>query len=367
MNYTRNSKTKYYTKEENDRFYASLRDYKENYRFSKNVLTRESSRDIITRALLDSSLIFETNYKKYTHKVIELGEYVQVYDLNKINLKKSKDLEKIKHQYTVHVKKEESRVEVDSKREEAYRSFYNSPLFKHKEICCGTLIHQDYPIKIKRNDNQLKTIDIKNINRAKFEMQRIAKANEKEFKTFLTLTYSENEKDIEKANKHLHSFLVYIKKLKNDFKYICVPEFQKRGAVHFHLLTNINYTDFTLLSKEEIKLWSPSSKKWEIGRNIKGWNKGYNLIKDISDKSFNIVGYISKYMTKDIDNRLWGKRKYHYSRNLIKPTVSYLDINNIDEFKYLVNITSYKDVVYKKEYKNLYNENINYIEYKHIS
>ena len=36
-------------------------------------------------------------------------------------------------------------------------------------------------------------------------------------------------------------------------------------------------------------------------------------------KDINIIGYLSKYMTKDIDNRLFGKRRYLYSQNLVKP------------------------------------------------
>lgn len=357
--YTRSSKTKYYTKEENDRFYSSLREYKQKYIFAENVLTEKSTCDIITRALLDSSLIIETNYKKYTHKIIKIGDYYQIYDYNKINLKKDSNLEKIKYQFKVRGSTEQ--IETNDYIKKEYEKFNNNPLYKKSRVE-GELKHIDIAPKIKTKENKLKEIDIKNINRAKFEIQRLTKANIDEFKTFITLTFEENIKEIEQANKQFHSFTTYIKKLKNDFKYICVPEFQKRGAVHYHLLTNIDYTDFTLLSKEEKKLWNKSTKTWQVGRNIKGWNKGYTLAKGLA--GIEVIGYITKYITKDIDNRLWGKRRYLHSRNLITPKISYIDINNIEDFKRYVDITNNSSLEYTSTYKNIYNERVDFQEYK---
>ena len=44
-----------------------------------------------------------------------------------------------------------------------------------------------------------------------------------------------------------------------------------------------------------------------------------------------VVGYIAKYMTKDIDNRLFNRHRYFYSRNLIVPTTMYLALDNEKE------------------------------------
>ena len=41
-----------------------------------------------------------------------------------------------------------------------------------------------------------------------------------------------------------------------------------------------------------------------------------------------VVGYISKYMTKDIDDRLFGHRRYFYSRNLEIPKESFVDMDD---------------------------------------
>ena len=47
---------------------------------------------------------------------------------------------------------------------------------------------------------------------------------------------------------------------------------------------------------------------------LRYWNYGFASVFDL--KGFNVVGYISKYMTKDIDDRLYDHRRYLYSNNL---------------------------------------------------
>lgn len=340
--YTRSSQTKYYTKEDNLKFYGNCRNYLKQ----------------TARLLLDSSLISQTNIKKYTHKIIKVGDYYQIYDFNKVNLKKDKDYEKIKYVCKIKSIKDNSK---DDKVSLEYRKFANNPLYKEKSraVPIEEFKHIDLPIKI---NNKKKEIELKNINRSKFELQRIVKANENRFKTFITLTFEENLQDISEANKIFNSFRTYIKRLKKDLIYICVPEFQKRGAIHYHLLTNIEYNDLNLLSEKEVKLWSKKSNSWQIGKNIIGWNKGFTLVKDMKD--INVVGYLSKYMTKDIDNRLWGKRRYLCSQNIIKPKISYLNVTNLDDFSKLVNLTSDLKLIYSSSYNNFYNEKVNFLEYK---
>ncbi len=206
-------------------------------------------------------------------------------------------------------------------------------------------------------------IELKNISRSRFQVQRLIKANEHEFKTFITLTFADIKySDIERANKVFNSFRTYIKRLKNDFKYVCVPEFQKRGAVHYHLLTNIDYTDFNLLSQNEVKLWNPSSNDWKIGRNIKGWSKGYTMVNSMTD--INVIGYLTKYLTKDIDNRLWGKRRYLYSQNLVKPDEYYINLSDDRDFGILADIISKCDIEYDSSYLDVFGDEISYTEYK---
>lgn len=271
--------------------------------------------------LLDSSLISPTNEKKFNAKVIECGKYRQIY-LYEIK-RKIKD-------------KEVERIDID-------QDF----LFKREN---------------KKSSPTLKEIEIKNINRSKFALQRLVKTNEDIFKTFITLTFADNITDIESANKLFDVWRTYIKRLKSDFAYVCVPEFQKRGAVHYHLLTNINYNDYSLLSQEERNIWHKESKTWQIGRDVKGWKYGHNMAKDMKD--INVIGYITKYMTKDIDNRLWGKKRYLYSYNLQRPIERLINFDLIEDLSYYVNTFNSCIQTYSSQYIDYFNDAVVFEEYK---
>jgi hypothetical protein len=149
-----------------------------------------------------------------------------------------------------------------------------------------------------KKDNFSKRDD--NVRRASSNLRRLIRSNS-DLITFITLTFAKNLKDIKIANKFFQSFIKKMKKIYPDFKYIAVPEFQKRGAVHYHLLCNIN--DY-LPNKSLAKIW----------------NHGFVNIKKV--KNSKIDTYLSKYLTKDIDNRLFGHRLYLYSQNCIKPLIA---------------------------------------------
>ena len=98
-------------------------------------------------------------------------------------------------------------------------------------------------------------------------------------------------------------FKAFIRKLKlkykKDLKYLAVIEFQRRGAVHYHVLLNIPYI--------------PQKDLQEL------WGNGFVFINAI-DHVDNIGAYILKYITKDNnDSRLMGQKAYLTSRNLKQP------------------------------------------------
>lgn len=310
-----------------ENYFKSKVDSKE--RYHQESLFKKWRKNEVLSLLLDSSLITQTNQKRVDIKLIDCGDYKQVYYSKKPHLKKDKSLNKIKdlHRICLEVGEESSPKPPAT--------------------------------------NKLKTIESRNINRSKYEIQRLVKSNIEIFKTFTTLTFSENITNIKEANKIFNSWKTYIKKLKSDFKYICVPEFQKRGAIHYHLLTNIDYTDFALLSQEERRIWNKSS-GWQIGRDIKGWRHGHNMTKNLD--SINIVGYISKYITKDIDNRLWGHRRYLYSQNLKKPEIIELNLSNPLHFEtYIKLVNENYELDYTNTYIDFLNNEICYEEYKKVS
>lgn len=124
---------------------------------------------------------------------------------------------------------------------------------------------------------------------------------------FLTLTFRENIKEFEKANYEFTKFVqrlneaFYGRKCKSQLKYLLVPEFQKRGAIHYHVIF------FNLPYIEEKRL-----------RLI--WNQGFIKINSISEVD-NVGAYICKYMGKgNDDDRLHGKKCFWGSRGLLKPS-----------------------------------------------
>ncbi len=125
---------------------------------------------------------------------------------------------------------------------------------------------------------------------------------------FITLTFRDTEKfditDVKACNK---AFKAFIRKLKTEYsnlQYLAVIEFQDkngRGAVHYHMLSNLPF-----IEKERLS---------DI------WGNGFVQINSIS-KVDNVGAYVVKYMQKDIDDtRLQGLKAYNATRGLKKPIV----------------------------------------------
>ena len=275
--------------------------------------------------LLDSSLIsatfsqIENTKKLYNMKVVYCNDYIQLYTFNNDKFYKNKDID---------VKKALNILNVDT----------------------DNLKTNNYS-----NSSDIKGIEIKNIMRSKLQCQRLAKCNSNIWETFITLTFQKNVININVGNKEFKNFVRKVRRIYNDFKYLCVPEFQKRGAIHYHLLTNISIKNDKLIYKQI------DNKKF---LHIKYWNNGFTKVDNIKNDIKKIIGYISKYMTKDIDDRLFGKHRYFYSQNLNKPQISYLNLSNKKHCEFLINILNNKTLIYNNKYiDNFYNDEILFEEY----
>lgn len=145
--------------------------------------------------------------------------------------------------------------------------------------------------------------------------------NEHLFLSFITLTFADNVSDIDVANKCFSNYVRQVKRVKTDFAYLGVPEYQKRGAVHYHLFTNLQIGSDLL----------PMQKNTKNMYDVKYWSYGYTSAFDIKnnvDDKFNSSLYMLKYLYKDLDNRLFGRKKVLKSNNLEKPNVFYLSQEN---------------------------------------
>lgn len=275
--------------------------------------------------LLDSSLIsatfsqIENTKKLYNMKVVYCNDYIQLYTFNNDKFYKNKDFDD---------KKALNILNIDT---------------------------DNLKINNYSDTSDIKGIEIKNIIRSKLQCQRLAKCNSNIWETFITLTFQKNVININVGNKEFKNFVRKIRRIYKDFKYLCVPEFQKRGAIHYHLLTNISIKNDKLIYKQI------DNKKF---LHIKYWNNGFTKVDNIKNDIKKIIGYISKYMTKDIDDRLFGKHRYFYSQNLNKPQISYLNLSDKKHCEFLINILNNKTLIYNNKYiDNFYNDEILFEEY----
>ena len=263
--------------------------------------------------LLDSSLISATIFDKpklYDYKIVECGSFVQVYKylhprIKNINKNDDVDLNLKKIKYEVDTSKKETTLKT------------------------------------------INEIEERNIIRSKLQCQRIAKANMEYWETFITLTFEDNVTDVKLANKRFKYFIDKVRRIKNDLRYLVVPEHQKRGAIHYHLLTNISINDTKLMYNQED---NPKFK------HVKYWLDGFNSVEHIKGDAKKIVGYISKYMTKDIDNRLFGQRRFFCSQNCIVPKVSYIDSMDSRDLEFLQKKIQDKELIYQNKYLNAYDD-----------
>lgn len=158
---------------------------------------------------------------------------------------------------------------------------------------------------------------------------------------FLTLTFAENVQDVKQANYEFKKFRQRLEyELKLKLKYVVVVEFQKRGAVHYHVVFfNLPYVDADFLASV--------------------WRNGFIKINAIEHVD-NVGAYVCKYMTKNSDDeRLQGQKSYFTSRGLIKPVEKALEKKEIDQLR--AGLSQYK--VYESDFFNDYTGNIRYEQY----
>jgi len=180
--------------------------------------------------------------------------------------------------------------------------------------------------------------------KAKKNLRRLINSNVDQYgetTKFLTLTYAENFTDIKESNNNFKKFIKRLNyHLSIKLKYSVVIEFQKRGAVHYHVVCyNLPYT-----SSEDI---------------MKIWGHGFIKVNKI-DHVDNVGAYITKYMTKDNDDsRLLGKKCYFSSRELKKPVEAIIDEKEIRTLRESLS----QNEVYSSTFENEYLGDIHYSQF----
>lgn len=150
-----------------------------------------------------------------------------------------------------------------------------------------------------------------NANRASMVFRQLVLANltGTEYPLLLTATYRDNQTDLRLGYRDFGAFIQAMRhRFGKEWRYIAVPEFQKRGAVHFHAL-----------------IWGLPQHILEEERStrlVAGlWKHGFIYLK-ITDGNEKLSSYLTKYMAKSfVDKRLMNQKAYVCSRNLKRPQV----------------------------------------------
>jgi len=194
----------------------------------------------------------------------------------------------------------------------------------------------------KFNDDEKKEVDkeadldevavgkrMDNVRKASMDFRRLVSSNldDKVFPLLATATYKENMTDLKRA---YYDHKLFVQTLKytygKDFKYICVSEFQKRGAVHFHSLFWGLPSEILLLERQRgyRQNFSPTLSKI--------WGHGFVFLKE-TDGNDKLSSYLAKYMAKAFtDPRLKNQKAYASSRNVKRPYI----VSGITNISFLI-------------------------------
>jgi len=145
-------------------------------------------------------------------------------------------------------------------------------------------------------------------------------------------------------------FIARLRRLSGrNFRYIAVPEFQERGAVHFHVL-----------------IWGfyEEAKKESTTRSFQAlWSRGF-VDGIVTDGHPKIAGYLTKYLSKSVfDVRLAGKKAYLSSHNILRP-MSSASQNSFIKSIFANSLIPRSEPLQKKEFMTEWLGKCNYKSYK---
>lgn len=137
-----------------------------------------------------------------------------------------------------------------------------------------------------------------------------------DFDYFWTLTFGgEDRYDNTVCFKKLDLWLRKMRRKHGKFDYIFIPERHKDGAIHFHGVTGG-------FAGELVDSGVKHNKATVF--NCVDWKHGFSTLTRIRSKK-KCASYVTKYVTKDLDQSIVGKgkKKYWCSRGLRLPAVEY--------------------------------------------
>ena len=156
----------------------------------------------------------------------------------------------------------------------------------------------------------------------------------------MTFTFSQKRVDrysYDECVNKLKNWLINVRRSSPALSYLVVPERHKDGAWHFHgLFSNLNDRQIVWTGKYVIKrvrmlnrskYVRTSDKIYKFGSYKLGWMTATK----IREKE-RVTSYITKYVTKDLCNASYGRKRYWCSRNLLLPVEETYYLDATDRF-----------------------------------
>lgn len=177
-------------------------------------------------------------------------------------------------------------------------------------------------------------------NRTKQKIYEITRANTWEW--FITLTFDRSKIDSSNYDLLLEKVRKWFNNVKErkapDLKYIIIPELHKDGVhYHFHGLL-ANCTGLTFENSGVVQ-------NGKEVYNITDFKFGFTTATKVEDTK-KVASYISKYITKDLEIHIKGKRRYLASKNCEKVKVTDYHMTE-EELETLIDSISL-DITYMK-------------------
>lgn len=135
---------------------------------------------------------------------------------------------------------------------------------------------------------------------------------------FFTLTFNPEKVDsfnYQEVTEKLAKWLNNLRRVCPNMKYLVVPEKHKSGRYHFHgLFSNVDELRFIDSGHTD----EGGHTVYNVGNYSLGFSTAVKIGETLED-SAKISSYLSKYITKDLTEGTFGKKRYWASRNLDLP------------------------------------------------
>lgn len=212
--------------------------------------------------------------------------------------------------------------------------------FKVGDFEITTKINAIYNSAIDRSRKNVASITSArvSIRRAHKNLFDLLRAND--WKFFLTLTFGFDGMGAdEKCRRAFSSWAKYVRSALPDMYYLAVPEYHKKGDLHYHLVVGgVTADQLGLVYSGRVlhrgKAWRErdfikrgfvvDTLTGEGAKvyNVTSWSSlGFSTATEVRNTDA-VARYVGKYLTKvDIDPRFYNKRRFHTSHNITKPTV----------------------------------------------